>query len=662
MNMHLLSIPVAAMVLSCIAPAQEIAFSDQSAQFGVLHRQTESFRGDSISGGAGWLDYNQDGLEDLLVTSNAGNHVLYRNDFTGFTDVTAGSGLTTAQIDSNYGVIIADYNQDGLPDIYLTNIGPNQLFTNQGNGKFVDDAVALGVADSSWSQAASWADFDRDGDLDLYVGNYIDESAGTFFPYHYGARNMLYENMGSSVTPQFQEKALQLGVANVGIFGPPHPLFINASKEGQATAGATNSVCTLNFDEDGDQDLMVGNDHGEFMIPDKLYRNDTPVGGPLKFTDISSSSGFEVYGHYDMGINGSDYDLDGDWDFYKTNIGTNLLLQNNGGVFTDVAATAGPLEENNESNTLMLSSWASIWNDFNHDLWEDLFVVNGYIPSHSISANDTRAPNHVWTNQKNGTFLRVDPVLSGVADEGLGRAVAASDFNGDGWMDFYVSNNANPRNSDRADRSRLFVNEGLNLHPERTSTMLRLFGWKSNREGIGTLLLAEVNNLTLRRQVLADPVYQSSSTRMVHFGNDQFKTFDKLTAQWPSGLRHELHGIPTGTVYHLHEPQVTLDRSMDPQWDPNAEQLNFPVQLTNHSNNLHSVQMHMFFYLGENGPLCLVLTDNTSIAPNHQGNFHISLDLPKEAHNMIQGLGLVQRTYIKVIRAYDSRSTAYNIP
>ncbi len=500
------------------------------------------------------------------------------------------------------------------------------------------------------SVSAAWADFDRDGDLDLYVGNYIAVSS---FPYHTGTQNMCYINVGTAQNPQFQEQGIALGVANVGVFGSDAP------SAGQATAGCTLSVCTLDFDEDGDQDLMVGNDFGEWVIPDKLYRNDTPMGGALVFTDVSVSTGFGSHGHYNMGINGSDYDLDGDWDFYLSNLGPNFLFQNNGGVFSDVATAAGPVEGQNAAGTLLLTSWGTIWSDFNNDLYEDLLVVNGFIPAAAIIANEWLAPNHVYENLKNGTFQRVDPVGSGIADDGLGRGVGASDVNGDGWMDFYLANNGVVPS--RGDSCRLFINQGITQNPNRIACQLRLFGWKSNKEGLGARILAEVDGKTLRRQVLADPVYLSSGTRKVHIGTGTTVIIPKVTTYWPSGLHQELYGVPSGRSWDLLEPRVTLE-DLSPSYASGTEKLSFPVKLTNHTSNLQSVLVHMYFYLGENGPLCLVLSDTVSLAPNHQGNFQIDLDVPIAAHNAIKGLGLVQRTYIEADSAFDSRSQAFNIP
>ncbi len=151
MNMQIRGTSLAAIALAGMVPAQGISFQDQSTQYGVLTQHQAGTQKFGMGGGVAWLDYDQNGKEDLLLTLSNGQHFLYRHDGTFFTDVTANSGLTSANTNTNMGVIVADYNQDGKPDIYLTNVGANQLFTNQGGGKFVDDAVALGVAGAEMS-------------------------------------------------------------------------------------------------------------------------------------------------------------------------------------------------------------------------------------------------------------------------------------------------------------------------------------------------------------------------------------------------------------------------------------------------------------------------------------------------------------------------------
>jgi len=168
----------------------------------------------NMDGGFAWLDMDGDGDDDLLCVSGALSHRLMRWDGWAFHDVTAGSGLPPAA--KTFGVIAGDYDDDGLPDVYLLNNGPNQLLHNEGNGVFTDVTAALGVAGpAEMSTAGAWADFDRDGDLDLYVGNYIQ---GGDFPFKEGWPNRLWVNTGTPEAPVFVDMAPELGVDDVGVF------------------------------------------------------------------------------------------------------------------------------------------------------------------------------------------------------------------------------------------------------------------------------------------------------------------------------------------------------------------------------------------------------------------------------------------------------------
>ena len=561
--------PIAALALLLAVPTgsalAQTDFRDDTASSGVsfVHHPGPGTLG--MAGGVGWLDFDADGDEDLLLVGGDGNHELYRLDpGAQFVDVTAGSNLVVP--DSNTcGLIAADYDQDGLVDVYFTNSGPNQLFRNQGNGTFVDEAGAAGVDGVEWSMSASFADFDLDGDLDLFVGNYIGLLR---FPYHVGWPNNLYLNDGAPVAPQFSDQAALLGVDGSGVFGPlqdPSLLaFVGPPPIGEPTAGCTLSVATSDFDEDGDPDLMVGNDFGPFVLTDQLLRNDLNPGTGLVFTDISLASGFDARPLYNMGIHGADYDHDGDWDYYMSNLGDNVLLQNQGGAFQDVVATAGPVEGTNDAGTLLLTSWGTTWGDVDNDGWEDLFVVNGFIPAASFIANEPFSPNHLWMNLGGsgqvGLFERRDPTSSGLADGGVGRGVGLADVNQDGWLDLVVANNGGVFTPAPAI---LYTNQLAASAPQNGYLQLRLRGRTSNLEGIGARVEARAGKELLKRQVLADPVYVSSGSRVVHFGLGTVATAD-VVVYWPSGIVQRLPAVPTRTELELREPLVRLQELTGP--------------------------------------------------------------------------------------------------
>ena len=208
---------LAAGLLTGPALAQGPHFTDQSVPRGLEFQHFDSAFAYAMGGGAGWLDLENDGDEDLFAAGSDARHALFKNNGSGqFTDVWVGSGLTLSQLGGTIGVAIADYSGDGFSDIFVTTTGPNQLFRNQGNGTFVNEAMSAGMVEWGWSTSASWADFDLDGDLDLYVGNYV---KGLSFPYHYGEANYYYENTSSGGTTTFVEQAAALGIDDSGVFG-----------------------------------------------------------------------------------------------------------------------------------------------------------------------------------------------------------------------------------------------------------------------------------------------------------------------------------------------------------------------------------------------------------------------------------------------------------
>ncbi|MEM7305694.1 MAG: CRTAC1 family protein [Planctomycetota bacterium] len=528
-------------------------FEDLSNSTGTLFEHEDSAYSYAMGSGVAWIDIENDGDEDLVVVSAEGNSEVLRRDGLDFTDVTASSGIFVFHGNSPIGIIAADYDQDGLTDLYYCNTGHNSLFRNLG-GTFQDVAQSLNASGGdAWSASASFADFDVDGDLDIYVGNYIRQLQ---FPYHYGEPNVLLENRELTTFPQFIDVAPTLGVDNVGVFGPSLPGYYYTSPEGEDTAGCTLSTCTLDYDEDGDPDLMVGNDFGQWIVSNAFYRNDA-THGQMAFTDITSAIGFDTRPHYNMGIVPADYDHDGDWDFYHSNLGDNLLLRNDGGQLVDVTYSAGPVDGQNLQGDLLLSSWCMAFQDFNNDGWEDLLVVNGYIPASDFIDNDTRSPNHMWLNQADGTFRQIPELLSGMDDRGAGRGMAIVDLESDGLLDFYVQNNGADYVAAPQDRSRLFRNTGTYAPGQWLE--LDVAGRFSNGEGFGTRVDAHVGSTLLKRQVLCDPVFISNSTRMVHFGLGDAQMVDRLELTWPSGIEQVLIDVPAGQRMGVLEPAVTLE-------------------------------------------------------------------------------------------------------
>jgi hypothetical protein len=649
-------IPVGLPTSSARAQGTPHAFADESVAWNCSVEHVEGPLGFGMGGGLAWFDPDADGDEDLLVTRSNGDHVFLRRGGATFVDESKLSGLDGGPAASTMGVIAGDYDQDGWCDVYLTNNAPNDLFRSRGDGTFEQRADEAGVRGGNlWSTSASFADFDRDGDLDLYVGNYV---AIMNFPYHTGAPNQLFVNDGQP-SPRFFDQAAFAGVDGSSVFGPSVPGFDYQAPTGQPTAGCTLSTCTLDYDEDGDPDLMVGNDFGMWVQRNKMYRNDTTAGGLLQFTDVSAATGFDAHPQYNMGIHASDYDGDGDWDFYLSDLGDNLLLRNDGGVYTDQTASAGPVEGKNDLQTLLLTSWGTVFGDFDNDTWDDLVVVNGYVPAADFIANEKRAEDHLWRNRGDGTFERIDPSLSGMNDPAVGRGVGQVDVDRDGWLDYYVVNNRSPGVGQPEDLSRLYRNQRTLGAATNHWAELRLYGWKSNREGLGAQLDIEIGPRTLKRQVLGDPVYVSSGSRIQHVGLGGANVIDRIRVRWPSGLYHEWNRVRADQLLEIVEPLATLQAIHAPAWD--GATLSFPLDLRNHTASAQPYWLLTQFYT-PGGTQVGVLVASGIAAPDGLAAVAPSVDLDAAAHFALQGQSFEQRSYLYVSDGIDSRVTSIVVP
>jgi hypothetical protein len=393
---------------------------------------------ESMSGGVALFDYDGDGYLDLYFVNSLTVDIvkakqktrsaLYHNHGDGtFTDVTDKAGV--GDIGWGMGVTIGDYNNDGWDDIYVTSLGPNHLLRNNGNGTFTDVTQKAGVGDPRWSTGAAFVDYDNDGKLDLFVSNYVD----------FDVNNL--PEFGKGRTCQFKGIPVQCGPRGLKGAGDSlyhnngDGTFTDVSKK----AGVSDTdgyyglgVIASDFDEDGLVDIFVAND----STPNFLYHNN----GDGTFKDIGFPSGTAVNENGSeqgsMGVTLGDYNHDGRLDLFITNFDDdyNTLYHNDGkGSFTDAsyAAKVAPV-------SLPYVGWGTWFFDYDNDGWVDLLVVNGHVYPQLPSY---RQRNFVHHNNRDGTFTEVGEQLGApFAEKRTGRGAAFGDIDNDGDVDVVINN------------------------------------------------------------------------------------------------------------------------------------------------------------------------------------------------------------------------------
>jgi len=488
-------------------------FEDVTAAAGIdapIHRP----EGCRWAAGAAWGDIEGDGDLDLHVPRPHGPARLFVNDGSGhFTEQAAARGVDD-DASTGVGAVFADFDRDGDQDLYVTNDGANRLYRNDGSGHFVDVAPTAGVADPGAGFSASWGDYDGDGWLDLYVTNYQQCSSDEVL-----ASDRLFHNEGD------------------GTFTDRTDLLPPAG----STDGFGFQAAWFDYDGDGDPDLYLANDSLlEISIPgNRLWRNDGPgPGGTWRFTDVSGSSG-TGYIMNSMGIGVADFDRDLDLDFAVSNIGANVLAQNEGdGTFTDVAAAAGVERPTKDAEHGSIT-WGLAFADLNLDGWEDLYVNAG-----ALTYNQDQ-PNEVFANAgRDSRFLDLS-APSGAADPAASRGLALADYDRDGRVDVLLV--------DQGGRVHLFRN--VTPVPGRHWLEVRLAGSASNTDGCGArLVFTTASGSMMREKFCGSTGLSSGSDPAVHVGLGSDSTIGQLAIDWPSGTEQVLADVAADQLLTVSEP------------------------------------------------------------------------------------------------------------
>ncbi len=518
-----------------LIPVQELmaqtAFTEMAAQVGIDHFHLSA---DLMGGGVAVFDYNNDGWEDIWITGGNDRDVLYENDGDGtFTEVGDQAGLLVTASIHTKAVVTGDINNDGWRDVFLaTRDGsPNLLLLNNGDGTFDDIANFAGMGDDiAWSMAAAMADFNNDGWLDIYVGNYVEtfeyiidpQTNQTIGYAHTGQPNFLYLNNGD------------LTFTEVG------------GTSGTADEGTALAVMASDFSDDGLTDLLVANDYGEWVLPNGAFRN----GGGV-FTNENQSNGMDI-GIYAMGIAAGDMDQDGDLDYYFTNLGRNVLMENVDGVFQDVATGAGV--ENTYAGDNFTVGWGTAFLDVDNDSDLDLFVANGFIPALGFNQTEVLNPDKLFLNNAwpQGELLSFTDISTGagLGDTGFARGFAHGDFDKDGDQDLVVVRVSGTSDPSLAHKVLFYRND---LADGGNWLDVKLEGTVSNRDAFGAKVKISVGGRSWLHEVASGSSHASQNTSIAHFGLGNAETVDSLVILWPMGGRQTLTDILPNQIRYVQE-------------------------------------------------------------------------------------------------------------
>ena len=500
-------------------------FVDRSGVAGVDFRHS-SHPGEffAIGGGVIVLDYDNDGFHDVYVSNSVGPNALYRNNGSGaLTDMAAAAGVDDPTGRGNGGCA-ADYDNDGDRDLYVTNYGRSKLFRNNGNSTFTDVSAST-IEDHETEKrytGCAWADYDQDGHLDLIVVSHVSENADivTSRAFFLGLAGLsLYHNERDGT------------FANV-----THLLGDTAARPIDGNAGnifgAGFQPGWLDFDNDGDMDLYVVNDVGREVHPNVLWRNDgAGSGDEWTFTDVSMALGAQA--RMDgMGLAVGDYDLDGFLDMFMTNINDNVLLRNKGDGtgFTDTTDEVGV--GTGKIGLKIRISWGTFFFDYDNDGDEDLYVVSGYLGEDLQPANPLHQPNLLLRNERNGRFVDISSG-SGTDDPGVGRGAAFLDYDNDGCLDLLISN--------YGQASKLLQNK---CDSGNNWLIVDVRGTVSNRDGIGARITLTAGDTAQIREVSAGGSQMGQNMPGAHFGLGAADTVGSISVRWPSGKVQTITELP----------------------------------------------------------------------------------------------------------------------
>jgi enediyne biosynthesis protein E4 len=513
-----------------------VTFQDVTAKAGIrfVHNNGafgKKFLPETIGPGVAFIDYDNDGWPDIFLVNGTdwpghgqkhSTPKLYHNNHDGtFTDVTRKAGFDVEMY--GIGVAVGDYDNDGYDDLFVTAYGQSRLFHNNGNGTFTDVTHKAGLSGvKEFSTSAAWVDYDKDGNLDLVVGNYVQwtpetdlyctmdgKSKSYCTPESYkGTSVRLWRNNGNGSFSDFTQKA--------GLGEP---------------TSKTLGVAVLDYDNDGWPDLLFSND----TQPNKLYRNN----GNATFTEKAVVAGVafseDGVARAGMGVDTSDYDRSGNTSLLITNFSNQMisLYHNEGkGLFVDEA----PRSAVGRASLLTLG-FGCFFFDYDLDGWPDILVANGHIDPdiQKVQMNVKFAePPHLFRNLGKGKFAEVTKSAGAeFAAARVGRSVAYADVFNHGRLDVLLSTNGGAPHLFRN------VASGKANH----SVRFKLIGTKSNRDGIGAVVRVTTADGMQSQMLRSGSSYLAANELVLTFGLGQSGKADTVEIRWPSGQVDKLANV-----------------------------------------------------------------------------------------------------------------------
>jgi enediyne biosynthesis protein E4 len=505
---------------------------------------------ESMSGGVGLIDCDNDGKLDIITVNgstveryrNGGDPMitLYHQDAGStaaaphFTDITKEAGL--ARKGWGMGIAVADYDNDGFEDIYVTGFGGNALYRNLGNCKFEDVTDKAGVAAGGFSTGAAWADYDRDGRVDLFVSRYV----------HFDINHL----PGFGTDPRFcRFKSILVQCGPWGMPGESDLLFHN---KGNGTFEEVSKKARVDdphhyyglgatwgdYDNDGWPDLYVANDTG----PNYLYRNKHDG----TFEEVGLLDGVALSGdgmqQGSMGVAWGDYLHEGRLSMLVTNFVDqgSILYQNLGhDSFADVSVRAKIIQP-----TYPLVSWGTSFFDMDNDGWLDIFIANGHVyPQVDAIPGGMpyRQPMVLFRNHRDGTFEDVSSTLAKMPPHSS-RGVAFGDINNDGNVDIVILNVGEPPS--------LLLNHNQDGNHR---VLFKLMGTKSNKCAIGARVTVKAGSLVQFDEVRGGASYLSQNDLRLHFGLGPNNRMSEVDIRWPNGATETLRDLPADFIYTVVE-------------------------------------------------------------------------------------------------------------